>query len=116
MTNTLAQLKERFQSITRKQWMIFFTGLALFAMMFLQRAVAGDGGDEFTEVYERIAGWLDGTPGRIIAALALGFAFFNVMKQNFILAAGTFVACLVLAEGSGIIEAFLGASVAIPLP
>jgi len=111
--SALIQVRDRFTAITPKQWALLAVSLLVMTAMFAMMAFAGDGGDEFDDIYERIAGWLDGTPGKIVATLALGFAFFNVMKQNFFLAAGAFVACLVLAEGSEIIESFLGASVVV---
>ena len=81
------------------------------AVLFAGSAAAGSGGAEFEPMYDQVADWLDGAPGKICAILAFGFAMFNVMKQNFIMAVGAFVGCLLSANAKTVIESFLTAGV-----
>lgn len=112
--NLYTKLQEQWQSITPSQWAVMASVMLLTIAMLSVAAIAGTGGEEFQSIYDRVGGWLSGVPGKIIAVLALGFAFFNVIKQNFIAAVGAFVACLVLAEGEEIIEGFLTAAPMLP--
>jgi len=81
------------------------------AMLFAGSAAAGSGGAEFEPMYDQVADWLDGAPGKICAILAFGFAMLNVLKQNFIMAIGAFVGCLLSANAKTVIESFLTAGV-----
>lgn len=74
-------------------------------------ALAGSGGDQFIDIWVEISEWLKGTPGKILALLAFGFAFLNVMRQNFIMAIGALVGCMLMANGVSIIESFLNAGI-----
>ncbi len=74
-------------------------------------ALAGAGGAEFTTIADNLGGWLSGAPGKAIAVLAFGAAMFNVVKQNFIAAGGSFVGCLLMANAEGIIESFMTAGI-----
>jgi len=76
-------------------------------------AVAGTGGTQFDTIWQEISGWIDGTPGKIIALLAFGFAMFKVVQQDFIMAIGSFLAALLMANAVTIINGFLTAGVAI---
>lgn len=107
----ITQLRDRVSAISPRQWAVISMMVLVAIAMMAMKVVAGDGGEEFEVVYDTIAGWLDGTPGRLVAVLALAFSFFNVMKQNYLLAAGAFIMCVILAQGSEIIEDFLGAAV-----
>jgi len=107
----MTQLRDRLSAISPRQWAMAAMMVLIAIAMTAIKVVAGDGGDEFLTIYDTLAGWLDGAPGRILAVLALGFSFFNVMKQNYVLAVGAFIMCLVLAQGADIIEDFLGAAV-----
>lgn len=49
-----------------KKKMLLMAALTLM-MMFPMFALAGDGGEEFNEVWETLVGWTEGTLGRIIA-------------------------------------------------
>lgn len=74
-------------------------------------AFAGSGGDQFADIWIELSEWLKGTPGKILALLALGASFVNVLKQNFMAALGAFVSCLLMASGVNIIEGFLNAGI-----
>lgn len=74
-------------------------------------AFAGAGGTQFAGIYTELAGWLSGAPGKSIAVLAFGLAMFNVVKQNFIAAGGSFVGCLLMANAESIIDGFLTAGI-----
>ena len=74
-------------------------------------AHAGSGGAEFEQMYDQVADWLDGAPGKIGAVMAFGFALISVVKQNFVAALGSFVGCLLSANAKTIIESFLTAGV-----
>lgn len=89
--------------------------LALMALatVFAGSVVAGSGGAEFEPMYDQVADWLDGAPGKIIAILACGFGFAQVLKQNFIAALGAFFGCLVMANAKVVIESFLTAGIPI---
>ncbi|WP_240224669.1 TraA family conjugative transfer protein [Rheinheimera hassiensis] len=83
--------------------------LALLITLFAGAAAAGSGGAEFEPMYDQIADWLDGAPGKSVAVLAFGFSMFNVMRQNFTAAIGAFVGCLLMANAKTVIESFLTA-------
>ena len=74
-------------------------------------ALAGGGGAEFLVIADTLGGWLSGAPGKAIAVLAFGAAMFNVVKQNFIAAGGSFVGCLLMANADAIIDGFMGAGI-----
>lgn len=74
-------------------------------------AFAGSGGNQFGGIYTELSGWLAGAPGKAIAVLAFGLAMFNVVKQNFVAAGGSFVGCLLMANAQSIIENFLTAGI-----
>lgn len=85
--------------------------LAVVSILSISAAQAGSGGAEFEAMYDQVADWLDGAPGKIGAVMAFGFAMVNVVKQNFIAALGAFVGCLMTANAKTIIESFLTAGV-----
>lgn len=85
--------------------------LAVAAMTLAGAAVAGTGGSQFATITGELAGWLNGAPGKAIAVLAFGVAMFNVVKQNFIAAGGSFVGCLLMANASDIIDGFMTAGI-----
>jgi type IV secretory pathway VirB2 component (pilin) len=85
--------------------------VATVSLLSISAAHAGSGGAEFEAMYDQVADWLDGAPGKIGAVLAFGFAMVNVVKQNFIAAMGAFVGCLLTANAKTIIESFLTAGV-----
>lgn len=74
-------------------------------------ALAGGGGAEFQLIADTLGGWLGGAPGKAVAVLAFGVAMFNVVKQNFIAAGGSFVGCLLMANADTIIDSFMGAGI-----
>jgi conjugal transfer pilus assembly protein TraA len=83
--------------------------LAILATVFAGVATAGSGGAEFEPMYDQIADWLDGAPGKTIAVLAFGFSMFNIIRQNFTAAVGAFLGCLLMANAKTVIESFLTA-------
>lgn len=95
-----------------KMALTLFVALAFVALN-VGTVVAGTGGTQFDTIWQEISGWIDGTPGKIIALLAFGFAMFKVVQQDFIMAIGSFVAALLMANAVTIINGFLTAGVAI---
>lgn len=84
--------------------------LTLFVtVLSISTAQAGAGGTQFSAIWTEISGWVDGTPGKIIALLAFGAAMFNVMKQNFVMAIGAFIGCMLMANAVEIINGFMTA-------
>lgn len=65
----------------------------------------------FDTIFEEVKGLLVGAPGKIIAVLAFGAAMFNVVKQNFIAAAGAFVGALMMAFAGDVIDTIFAAGV-----
>lgn len=85
--------------------------LTVAAMTLAGAAVAGTGGSQFATITGELSGWLAGAPGKAVAVLAFGVAMFNVVKQNFIAAGGSFVGCLLMANASDIIDGFMTAGI-----
>lgn len=85
--------------------------LAVGALTLAGAAVAGSGGSQFVTITSELSGWLSGAPGKAVAVLAFGVAMFNVVKQNFIAAGGSFVGCLLMANASDIIDGFMTAGI-----
>lgn len=85
--------------------------IAITAVTVATTAFAGTGGSQFATITGELAGWLNGAPGKAIAVLAFGVAMFNVVKQNFIAAGGSFVGCLLMANASDIIDGFMTAGI-----
>lgn len=67
-------------------------------------AVGGTTAGSFDQIFVEVKGLLVGAPGKIIATLAFGAAMFNVVKQNFIAAAGAFVGALMMAFAGDVID------------
>lgn len=72
---------------------------------------AGDGGKEFTAVYEMLEGWATGTLGKIIAlsALIVGIGF-GLVRQSVIAAVIGISMALVLNFGPSVISGILTAT------
>ncbi|PTC00941.1 hypothetical protein C9975_04775 [Thalassospira xiamenensis] len=79
------------------------------ALFSIATAQAGAGGTQFTAIWTEISGWVDGTPGKIIALLAFSAAMFNVMRQNFVMAVAAFLGCMLMANAVDIINGFMTA-------
>ncbi|MBT42617.1 MAG: hypothetical protein CMF12_08840 [Idiomarina sp.] len=90
--------------------------LAVISVLFSTLALAGSGGStEFGTIYDTFAGWISGVPGKIIAILAFGAAMFNVVKQNFMMAAGAFIGAVVMANAGAAIDLLFSAGVPVTL-
>lgn len=76
-------------------------------------AIAGTGGTQFDNIWNELSTWIDGTPGKILALLAFGFAMFKVVQQDFVMAIASFLAALLMANAVDIITGFLSAGIAI---
>jgi hypothetical protein len=86
--------------------------LAVITALFSTMAFAGGGGGtEFNAIYTAIEGWVGGVPGKIIAILAFSAAMFNVVKQNFMMAAGAFLGAVVMANAVTVIDLLFGAGI-----
>lgn len=99
------------QNLLKNKTIVTTVTIASVAALSITAAHAGSGGAEFESMYDQVADWLDGAPGKIGAVMAFGFAMVNVVKQNFIAALGAFVGCLLTANAKTIIESFLTAGV-----
>lgn len=84
-----------------------FAIVATFA--FMSAAQAGAGGTQFQPIWTEISSWLDGVPGKIVTALAFGFALANVVRQNYMGALASLFGCLLLANAVEIINSFMTA-------
>lgn len=86
--------------------------VAVIGALFSAMAMAGGtGGTEFNAIFTQLEGWVGGVPGKIIAILAFSAAMFNVVKQNFMMAAGAFVGAVVMANAVAVIELLFGAGI-----
>ena len=86
------------------------------ALMPLQ-AMAGAGGTEFTQVYDQLTGWANGTLGKVlgIAALLVGLGV-GVIKQSVIAAVVGIAMALTAGFGPGVIDGVISTGVAITNP
>lgn len=87
------------------------TALVIALSLVSGAAFAGAGGAQFAVISTEVTGWLDGAPGKIIAVLAFGAAMFNVVKQNFIAAVGSFLGAMLMANADSVISSFMSAGI-----
>lgn len=80
-------------------------------------ALAGAGGTEFTQVYDQLTGWSNGTLGKVlgIAALLVGLGV-GVIKQSVIAAVVGIAMALTAGFGPGVIDGVISAAVVISNP
>ena len=90
--------------------------VAVAAMLPLQ-AMAGAGGTEFTQVYDQLTGWANGTLGKVlgIAALLDGLGVGEI-KQSVIAAVVGIAMALTAGFGPGVIDGVISTGVAITTP
>lgn len=90
--------------------------IAVAAMLPLQ-AMAGAGGTEFTQVYDQLTGWANGTLGKVlgVAALLVGLGV-GVIKQSVIAAVVGIAMALTAGFGPGVIDGVVSSGVAIAYP
>ena len=94
--------------------------LVVAAMLPLQ-AMAGSGGTEFTQVYDQLTGWANGTLGKVlgVAALLVGLGV-GVIKQSVIAAVvgialvGTALISATLVRSALVVTALIGATLIVP--
>lgn len=93
--------------------------LILLAMAILspQVALAGAGGTEFTQVYDQLTGWANGTLGKVlgVAALLVGLGV-GVIKQSVIAAVVGIAMALTAGFGPGVIDGVVSSGLAIVTP
>jgi len=84
------------------------------AMVLPMQAMAGAGGTEFTQVYDQLTGWSNGTLGKVlgIAALLVGLGV-GVIKQSVIAAVVGISIALTAGFGPGVIDGVISTGVAI---
>ena len=84
--------------------------------MILQ-ASAGAGGTEFTQVYDQLTGWSNGTLGKVlgIAAQLVGLGV-GVIKQSVIAAVVGIAMALTAGFGPGVIDGVISTGMAITTP
>jgi conjugal transfer pilus assembly protein TraA len=87
--------------------------LAVAAMLPLQ-AMAGAGGTEFTQVYDQLTGWANGTLGKVlgVSALLVGLGV-GVIKQSVIAAVVGIAMALTAGFGPGVIDGVISSGIAI---
>lgn len=78
------------------------------------QAMAGAGGTEFTQVYDQLTGWANGTLGKVlgVAALLVGLGV-GVIKQSVIAAVVGIAMALTAGFGPGVIDGVVSSGVAI---
>lgn len=78
---------------------------------------AGAGGTEFTQVYDQITGWANGTLGKTLAvsALLVGLGV-GVIKQSIIAAVVGVAMALVSGFGPGVIDGVISSGIKIVAP
>lgn len=88
--------------------------LLLVAASIPMQAYAGAGGTEFTQVYDQLTGWSNGTLGKVlgIAALLVGLGV-GVIKQSVIAAVVGIAVALTAGFGPGVIDGVITTGVAI---
>lgn len=87
--------------------------VAVAAMLPLQ-AMAGAGGTEFTQVYDQLTGWANGTLGKVlgVSALLVGLGV-GVIKQSVIAAVVGIAMALTAGFGPGVIDGVISSGIAI---
>jgi conjugal transfer pilus assembly protein TraA len=110
VTSTVA----RQTSSVEKILMIAIAVAFAFASM---QSQAGAGGTEFTQVYDQITGWANGTLGKTMAvsALLVGLGL-GVIKQSIISAVVGVAMALVSGFGPGVIDGVISSGVTIVAP
>ncbi|CAN7576417.1 TraA family conjugative transfer protein [Acidovorax delafieldii] len=81
------------------------------------QAMAGAGGTEFTQVYDQLTGWANGTLGKVlgVSALLVGLGV-GVIKQSVIAAVVGIAMALTAGFGPGVIDGVVSSGVAIVNP
>lgn len=96
----------------RIAWYVFFTAIVFGLGWALTANAAGAGGTEFQPLWNALSPWIAGTPGRLAALGAFAVAMFNVARQNWGMAAGSFIGAVVMANAVTIISSLMGAGIA----
>jgi conjugal transfer pilus assembly protein TraA len=88
--------------------------LLLVAASIPMQAMAGAGGTEFTQVYDQLTGWANGTLGKVlgIAALLVGLGV-GVIKQSVMAAVISISVAITAGFGPGIIDGVITSGVRI---
>lgn len=88
--------------------------LVVVAAMLPLQAMAGSGGTEFTQVYDQLTGWANGTLGKVlgVAALLVGLGV-GVIKQSVIAAVVGIAMALTAGFGPGVIDGVISSGIAI---
>lgn len=97
--------------------MYLFFAIAFMLLMSHFQARAGAGGTEFTQVYDQLTGWANGTLGKVlgVAALLVGLGV-GVIKQSVIAAVVGISIALTAGFGPGVIDGVVSSGVAIVNP
>ena len=88
--------------------------LLLVAALLPAQAMAGAGGTEFTQVYDQLTGWANGTLGKVlgVSALLVGLGV-GVIKQSVIAAVVGIAMALTAGFGPGVIDGVISSGIAI---
>ena len=91
--------------------------LAMVVALAPMQASAGAGGTEFTQVYDQLTGWSNGTLGKVlgIAALLVGLGV-GMIKQSVIAAVVGIAMALTAGFGPGVIDGVISTGMAITTP
>lgn len=94
-----------------------FLLLLAVAILSPQAAMAGAGGTEFTQVYDQLTGWANGTLGKVlgVAALLVGLGV-GVIKQSVIAAVVGIAMALTAGFGPGVIDGVVSSGLSIVTP
>lgn len=96
---------------------IVMAALLIAAVVAPMQASAGAGGTEFTQVYDQLTGWSNGTLGKTLglAALLVGLGV-GVIKQSVIAAVVGIAMALTAGFGPGVIDGVISSGVSIVNP
>ena len=91
--------------------------LLLVAALLPAQAMAGAGGTEFTQVYDQLTGWANGTLGKTlgVSALLVGLGV-GVIKQSIIAAVVAIGMALTAGFGPGVIDGVISSGLLIVTP
>lgn len=105
----MRKMIETIKSVRISKRTAITAGLAAFV---IGNAVAGTGGlGDFDDTYTDIVDSLEGTIGRIITALAIGWGFFQIVKQNWLQVLGAFLGALILSNLDAIVSSVFTATI-----
>ena len=93
----------------QKQWLIVMF-VAILAMAFTLTASAATTGAEFASLVTKVSGWLNGSLGKLIAIVGVGFAIgMAAVKQDFRPLAVAVLLAAIIAMATGVVSSMFTA-------